>query len=126
MFFLLYQPFSVTSLHFTSLLAPYPGGGVGGSDPSSLNVSVVCIFWHHPQFSHVPVHKIAPSPSGILWTVTLHLYNDCLPFPPIPDLRAQATPSLNQVLKIYSGKVVLHFIWLYISNFSFTKKKNSF
>ena len=39
-------------------------GGVGGPDPSSPKVSVVCIFWHHPQFPHVPVHKIAPSPSG--------------------------------------------------------------
>ena len=37
---------------------------LGGPDPSSPKVSVVCIFWHHPQFSHVPVHKITPSPSG--------------------------------------------------------------
>ena len=39
-------------------------GGVGGQDPSSSKVSVVCIFWHHPQFPHVLVHKIAPSPFG--------------------------------------------------------------
>ena len=39
-------------------------GEVGSPDPSSPKVSVVCIFWHHPQFPHVPVDKIAPSPSG--------------------------------------------------------------
>ena len=39
-------------------------GGIGGPDPSSPKFSVVCIFWHHPHFLQVPVHKIAPSPSG--------------------------------------------------------------
>ena len=51
-----------TSLHFTS--RALSRGGVGGPDPSSPNVYVVCIFWHLPQFPHVQVHKIAPSPSG--------------------------------------------------------------
>ena len=50
------------SLHFTS--CALSRGGVGGPDPSSPKVSVVCIFWLHPQFSYVPVHKIAPSPFG--------------------------------------------------------------
>ena len=53
---------SYRSLHFTS--RALSRGGVGGPDPSTPKVSVVCIFWHHPQFPHVPVHKIAPSPSG--------------------------------------------------------------
>ena len=38
-------------------------GGACGSDPLSPKVFVACIFWHHPQFAHVPVQKIAPSPS---------------------------------------------------------------
>ena len=50
-------------LHFFTSCA-LSRGGVGGPDPSSPKVSVVCIFWHHPQFPHVPIHKIAPSPFG--------------------------------------------------------------
>ena len=53
----------ISLLHFFTSCA-LSWGGVGGPDPSSPKVSVVCIFWHHPQFPHVPVHKIAPSPSG--------------------------------------------------------------
>ena len=50
------------SLHFFTSCA-LSCGGVGGPEGSSIKVSVVCIFWHHPQFSHVPVHKITPFPS---------------------------------------------------------------
>ena len=50
-------------LHFFTSCA-LSRGGVGGPDPSSPKVSVVCIFCHHPQFPHVPIHKIAPSPFG--------------------------------------------------------------
>ena len=52
------------SLSPLSLLAPYPGEGSSVRIRGSPKVSVVCIFWHHSQFPHVPVHKIAPSPSG--------------------------------------------------------------
>ena len=52
-------------------------GGVGGPDPSSPKVSAVCIFWHHPQFPHVPVHKIL-NRHLILLIVRVYLKSLCI------------------------------------------------
>ena len=111
------------SLHFTS--RALSRGGVGGPDPSFPKVSVVCIFWHHPQFSHVPVHKIAPSPSGSAsWSPSgdLHVHHlsevaflfPTVHIPMIPKPSEPALPCFafyTPYPQLFSDIFTLHFVF---------------
>ena len=108
------------SLHFTS--RALSRGGVGGPDPSSPKVSVGCIFWHHPQFPHVTVHKIAPSPSGSAsWSPSgdlhvVHLSEVAFLFPTVhmPRPSEAALPCFafyTPYPQLFSDIFTLHFVF---------------
>ena len=109
------------SLHFFTSRA-LSWGGVVGPDPSSQKVSVVRIFWHHPQFPHVPVQKIAPSPSGSAsWSPSgdlhIHYLSEVAFLFPTVHLPKPSEPALpcfafyTPYPQLFSDIFTLHFVF---------------
>ena len=109
------------SLHFFTFRA-LSRGGVGGPDPSSPKVSVVCIFWHHPQFPHVPVHNIAPSPCGSAsWSPSgdlhVHHLSEVAFLIPTVHMPKPSEPALSCFVfytpypQLFSDIFTLHFVF---------------